>query len=88
MNIRTIAGKVIAAAALAGALTGLGAAVAEAKPMERDHARYCAKVWSDFDFTEKAFKNAYDKYGPNDALTRQAASNYSRASSKLSSSGC
>jgi hypothetical protein len=83
-----IAGKAIAAVALSGALAGLGAGVAEAKPMERDHARYCAKVWSDFDFTEKAFKHAYDKYGKDDVLTRQAASNYSRASSKLASSGC
>lgn len=88
MNIRAIAGRAVVAVAVSGALAGLGVGMAEAKPMERDHARYCAKVWSDYDYTAKAFTTAYDKWGPSNALTLQAASNYERAYNKLTSSGC
>lgn len=88
MNIRATARRAAAAVALSLALAGLGSGMADAKPMERDHAKYCAKIWHDYDFTAKAFKNAYDKWGPNDVLTLQAASNYERAYNKLTGSGC
>lgn len=88
MNIRAFTGRAIAVVALSAALAGLGVGIADAKPMERDHAKYCAKLVNDEEFTRKAFLNAYNKYGPNDVLTRQAASNYDRADRKLASSGC
>ncbi|MCW4355215.1 hypothetical protein ONR57_18075 [Hoyosella sp. YIM 151337] len=88
MKVRSSLRKTITAIALAGALASLGAGAAQAAPMERDHARYCAKVWSDYDYTAKTFVTTYDKYGPNDVLTRQAASNYERAYNTLVNSGC
>lgn len=38
---RAIVTKVLTAAALSVALAGLGAGVADGKPMERNHAKYC-----------------------------------------------
>ncbi|MCV7363111.1 hypothetical protein H7K19_16365 [Mycolicibacterium neworleansense] len=80
------------ATVLFGAVPGVGvigfAGEASAKPMQRDHAKYCAKLKSDVEYTRKAFIAAYDKYGPQDRLTMQAASNYDRAESRLAGAGC
>jgi len=85
---QTLLKRAIAAVVLAGALAGLGAGVAEARPMERDNKKYCTKVISDYNFTRNAYLDAYNKYGSNDRITLQAASNYERANDVFASSGC
>ncbi|MGV0814816.1 hypothetical protein ABQF34_22865 [Mycolicibacterium boenickei] len=89
---RRVVGAALTAAFLFGGLAGVnvigGAGEASAKPMERERVRYCAKLQRDVDFTKRAFITAYDKYGPQDRLTIQAASNYERAESRLAGSGC
>lgn len=78
----------IAAVALSGALAGLGAGVAEAKPMEREDQRYCAKIVRDYEVTGRIYRDYHYRYGPNDALSIQAYSNYSRAADAFASSPC
>lgn len=80
--------RAVAAFALAGTLAGVGAGVAEARPMERDNKKYCTKIISDYNFTRNAYLDAYNKYGANDRLTLQAASNYERANDAFATSGC
>jgi hypothetical protein len=88
MNKHSLLNRAVATAALAVALAGLGTGVAEAKPMERDHKRYCTKVIQDYNFTRKAYLHAHQTYGPEDRLTIQAASNYERANDVYATSGC
>ena len=88
MKNQSLLNRAVAAAVLAGALVGLGAGVAEAKPMERDHKKYCTKVIHDYNFTRKAYLDAAHRYGYEDRLTIQAASNYERANDIYATSGC
>ncbi len=80
----------IAAVALSCTLVGigLGVGVADAKPMEREHQRYCAKIVKDYETTARIYRDYHKRYGPNDALTIQASSNYSRAAEAYASSPC
>jgi hypothetical protein len=78
----------MAAVALSVALAGLGAGVAEAKPMEREHQKYCAKIVRDYEVTGRIYRDYHYRYGPNDALSIQAYSNYSRAADAFASSPC
>ncbi|OBB74975.1 hypothetical protein [Mycobacterium sp. 852014-52144_SCH5372336] len=87
MKIRSI-GMSMAAIALCGAVAGLGAGVADAKPMEREHQRYCAKIVKDYETTGRIYRDYHKRYGPNDALTIQAASNHSRAADAWVSADC
>lgn len=88
MNNQTLLNRGVAAALLAGAVLGLGAGMAEAKPMERDNKKYCVKIIDAYVFTQGAWRDAYKKYGPEDRLTIQAASNYERATDAYMTSGC
>lgn len=88
MKKHSLPKQAIAAVTVAGALAGLGAGVAEARPMERDNKRYCAKIISDYEFTAKAYMDALNKYGRDDRLTLQAASNAERAANAFVSSPC
>ncbi|QZT65863.1 hypothetical protein JN085_29100 [Mycolicibacterium austroafricanum] len=83
-----MATKAFTAVALWVALAGLGAGVAEGKPMERHHAKYCAKIISDYKVTWRIYGEYLSKYGPDDALTIQAYSNYDRAAEAHMNSGC
>jgi hypothetical protein len=78
----------MAAIALSGALVGLGAGIAEAKPMERENQRYCAKIVRDYETTGRIYRDYHNRYGPYDALTIQASSNYSRAAEAFASTPC
>ncbi len=80
--------RAITAVALAGALAGLGAGVADAKPMERDHKKYCAKIYSDMERTGAIWVDARSRYGSDDRLTLQARSNYDRAVNAVVGSSC
>lgn len=80
--------KVLTAAALSVAVTGLGAGVADGKPMERNHAKYCAKIISDYKVTWRIYGEYLSRYGPDDALTIPAYSNYDRAAEAHMNSGC
>jgi hypothetical protein len=78
----------MAAIALSGALVGLGAGIADAKPMERENQRYCAKIVRDYETTGRIYRDYHNRYGPYDALTIQASSNHSRAADAFVSSPC
>lgn len=78
----------MAAVALTGTLNGLGAGVAEAKPMERENQRYCAKIVRDYETRARIYRDYHNRYGPDDALTIQASSNYSRAAEAFASTPC
>lgn len=87
--------RVAAAAALtASALGAMGsfavltASAADAKPMEHDNKRYCAKINSDLERTGALYMDALSKYGRDDRLTLQAASNLERAENAWVASSC
>ncbi|AEV72209.1 hypothetical protein MycrhN_1593 [Mycolicibacterium rhodesiae NBB3] len=88
MRTRVIGKASLAAVALSGALAGLVAGVADAKPMEREDQRYCAKIVRDYETTGRIYRDYHNRYGPNDALTIQASSNYYRAANAFASSPC
>lgn len=88
MKAHAIAKFSMAAVALSGALIGLGGGEAEAKPMERENQRYCAKIVRDYETTGRIYRDYHNRYGPNDALTIQAASNHYRAANAFASSPC
>jgi hypothetical protein len=84
----------VAAALTASALGAVGsfavmtAGAADAKPMERDNKRYCAKVNSDLERTGALYMDALSKYGKDDRLTLQAASNLERAENAWVAASC
>lgn len=88
MKTRAIGRVSLAAVALSGALVGLGAGVANAKPMEREHQKYCAKIVKDYETTRRIYRDYHSRYGPNDALTIQAASNHNRAAEAWVNADC
>ncbi|HEY9264782.1 MAG TPA: hypothetical protein VIQ11_09275 [Mycobacterium sp.] len=83
-----------AAALTASALGAMGsfavltASAADAKPMEHDNKRYCAKINSDLERTGALYMDALSKYGRDDRLTLQAASNLERAENAWVASSC
>ncbi|MFN0027520.1 MAG: hypothetical protein ACKV2O_10125 [Acidimicrobiales bacterium] len=88
MKLLRVTKKAIAAAVLSGSITGLGAGVAEAAPMERDHKKYCAKINSDMDITGRIYIDYRTRFGSDNRLTLQAASNFDRAVDAFMASSC
>lgn len=78
----------LATVTLSAALAVFGTGVADAKPMEREQQRYCAKIVKDYETTARIYRDYHNRYGPYDALTIQASSNYSRAADAFASSPC
>jgi hypothetical protein len=73
---------------LAGALAGLGAGVADARPMERDNKKYCAKVLSDYERTGAIYRDYINRYGLEDRLTQNAGAIHVHAANTWAASSC